>query len=162
VQCRRAFTQAFTVGLWDASLHGRVKEGTWRRALRGLHDSVYACPACLSTSFYDPEQPRQWCWQCGQPLAVPCRLQAPGGALVLAEGAVVTSHHLNRDHGYRDACARVERHPRDRGHLVMRNLTDRAWVITWPEAGPRAIAPGELVAVRPMIIEYGTGRARIV
>ena len=39
-QCRRVFTQAFTAGLHDASLNGRVTEGTWRRALLGLHDCV--------------------------------------------------------------------------------------------------------------------------
>jgi DNA-binding helix-hairpin-helix protein with protein kinase domain len=161
LQCRRVFTQAFTVGLWDASLHGRVKEGTWRRALLNLHDSVHPCPSCMATSFYDPEQPRQWCWQCGQPLTVPYRLKAPGGAVVLAEGAVVTSHHLNRDHGYRDACARVEPHPVEQGRLVMRNLTERVWVITPRAEEPRRVAPGQLLAVRPMVIEYGTGRARI-
>jgi DNA-binding helix-hairpin-helix protein with protein kinase domain len=161
VQCRRAFIRAFTVGLWDASLHGRVKEGTWRRALLSLHDSVYPCPTCGATSFYDPEQPGQRCWQCGVPLAVPNRLEAPGGAVVLAEGAVVTSHHLYRDHGYREARARVEPHPRELGRLVMRNMTERTWAIVPDNEPPRGVAPGQLLAVRPMIIDYGIGRARI-
>jgi eukaryotic-like serine/threonine-protein kinase len=39
-QCRRVFTRAFTAGLHDASLNGRVTEGTWRRVLLGLHDAV--------------------------------------------------------------------------------------------------------------------------
>ena len=33
-QCRRVFTRAFTAGLHDASLNGRVTEGTWRRGSR--------------------------------------------------------------------------------------------------------------------------------
>src|SRR5947208_1652413 len=45
-QCRRVFTRAFTAGLHDPSLNGRVTEGTWRRVLLALQDSMYDCPAC--------------------------------------------------------------------------------------------------------------------
>lgn len=41
----------------------------------------------------------------------PPLLQAPGGTLVLAEGAIVTSHHLNRDRDHHAACAAIEPHP---------------------------------------------------
>ena len=51
-QCRRVFTRAFTAGLHDASLNGRVTEGTWRRVLVGLHDCVCGCPACGAALFY--------------------------------------------------------------------------------------------------------------
>ena len=70
-QFRRVFTQAFTMGLHEASLPGRVTESTWRRALLSLHDSVAPCPACGAAAFYDQERPDQRCWGCHQPLPVP-------------------------------------------------------------------------------------------
>ena len=96
-QCRRVFTRAFTAGLHDASLNGRVTEGTWRRVLLGLHDCVCGCPACDAALFYDPEQAGPCCWNCSAPLPVPVTLKVRGSLLVLSEGAVLTSHHLNRD-----------------------------------------------------------------
>ena len=120
---RRVFTRAFTVGLHDASLYGRVKEGTWRRALLSLHDSVSSCPNCGYATFYDSERPDRPCWNCHRTLPVPPRLELPGGTLVLSEGATVTSHHLNRDRGYSKTCAVVEPHPGRPGRVVLRNLT---------------------------------------
>jgi hypothetical protein len=110
-QCRRVFTRAFTAGLHDASLNGRVTEGTWRRVLLGLHDCVCGCPACRAALFYDPEQAGQCCWNCSAPLPVPVTLKLQGSLLVLSEGAMLTSHHLNRDRDYRKACAVVEPDP---------------------------------------------------
>src|SRR5690242_2109923 len=77
-QCRRVFIRAFTAGLQDASLNGRVTEGTWRRVLLGLHDCVCACPACGAALFYDPEQAGQCCWSCSAPLPVPSRSSSRG------------------------------------------------------------------------------------
>jgi eukaryotic-like serine/threonine-protein kinase len=59
-QCRRVFTQAFTAGLHDASLNGRVIESAWRRMLQSLHDSVFSCPAAArrcSTTRNSPSSP---------------------------------------------------------------------------------------------------------
>jgi eukaryotic-like serine/threonine-protein kinase len=64
---RRVFERAFTTGLHDASLYGRVKESTWRRALLSLQDNVSTCPGCGAAVFYDPERPDQRCWSCRQP-----------------------------------------------------------------------------------------------
>ena len=102
-QFRGVFTRAFTTGLHDASLYGRVTEGTWRRALLRLNDSVSTCPQCRAAVFFDSEQSAQRCWDCGAALPVPPRLYLPGGALVLTEGALVTRHHLYRDREYRAA-----------------------------------------------------------
>ena len=58
-QFRRVFTQAFTAGLRDASLYGRVTEGTWRRVLLGLHDCVCAARAAVRRCSTIQEQPKQ-------------------------------------------------------------------------------------------------------
>jgi DNA-binding helix-hairpin-helix protein with protein kinase domain len=159
---RRIFTRAFTVGLHDATLYGRVKEGTWRRALLILHDSVAACPNCGAAIFYDSERPDQPCWGCRQPLPVPPRLEVPGGNLVLSEGAELTSHHLHRDRDYRKVLAVVERHPGRPDQVVLRNRMDRTWTVAPDGEDPKAVAPSLRLAVRPMRIDFGGVQGRIL
>jgi serine/threonine protein kinase len=160
-QTRRAFTQAFTKGLRDASLDARVLEGTWRRVLLGLHDSVSACAGCNAPVYYDLEQTGQPCWHCHGALPAPPTLTAPGGTLVLSEGAIVSSHHLYRDHKHRAACASVEPHPGRPGRVVLRNLTDKTWTMVADGEEPKRVAPSQRLAVRPMRIDFGTVRGRI-
>jgi eukaryotic-like serine/threonine-protein kinase len=159
---RRVFIRAFTVGLHDASLYGRVKEGTWRRALLGLHDSVSACPGCGAAAFYDQERPDQRCWSCRKILPVPPRLEMPGGTLVLSEGAVVTNHHLYRDRGYRSICAAVEQHPGRPGRVVLRNMSEKIWTVVPEGEEAKRVAPSVRVAVRPMLIDFGDAQGRIL
>jgi serine/threonine protein kinase len=159
---RRVFIRAFTVGLHDASLYGRVKESSWRRALLSLGDSVSACPGCGAATFYDPEQPGQRCWGCHQPLPVPPRAELPGGTLVLSDGAVLTSHHLRRDRGYRTTCAVVEQHPGRPGRVVLRNMTGQTWTVAPEGEQPKRVAPSVRLGVRPMLIDFGGVQGRIV
>jgi len=161
-QCRRVFTRAFTAGLRDASLNGRVTEGTWRRVLLGLHDCVCGCPACRAALFYDPEQARPCCWNCSAPLPVPVTLKLRGSLLVLSEDAVLTSHHLNRDRDYRTACAVVEADPRQPGRSVLRNLTARTWTVVPDGEEPKRVAPDQRLGIRPMRIDFGPARGQIL
>ena len=84
------------------------------------------------------------------------------GTLVLSAGAAVTRHHLYRDRGYRQTCAVVEPHPGRPGELVLRNLTGVTWTVV-PEGEPaKPVAPGVRLGVRPMRIDFGDARGRIV
>lgn len=159
---RRVFTRAFTVGLRDPSLYGRVKEGTWRRALLSLHDSVSSCACCGAVTFYDPDRPDQRCWGCQQPLGVPPRLEVPGGTLVLSEGAVLTRHHLYRDRDYQQPCGLVEPHPGRPGRVVLRNMTDKIWMVVPEGEEPKRVVPSQRVGVRPMRIDFGGVRGRML
>jgi serine/threonine protein kinase len=161
-ECRRVFTQAFTRGLRDASLSGRVIEGTWRRTLLRLHDSVSECADCGAAVFYDADQPGQACWRCRRVLPRPSMLKAPGGSLVLSEGAVITRHHLFRDREHHLTCAAVEPHPGRPGRVVLRNLTERTWRVVPDGEGPKLVTPSQRLAVRPMEIDFGDAQARIV
>ena len=161
-QCRRVFTRAFTTGLRDASLNGRVTEGTWRRVLLDLHDSVYTCPACRAALFYDPEQAGQRCWNCSAVLPVPVTLRLRGSLLVLSEGAVLTSHHLNRDRDYRKICAVVEPGPRQPGRAVLRNLTSRTWTVLPDGEEAKRVVPNQRLGIRPMRIDFGPARGQIL
>jgi eukaryotic-like serine/threonine-protein kinase len=159
--CRRVFTQAFTKGLHDASLSGRVLEGTWRRTLLCLHDSVSTCMNCAAPVYYDLEHPGQRCWRCREILPAPPTLKVPGGTLVLSEGATLTSHHLSRDRNHRTACAVVEAHPGRPGRVVLRNLTDKTWTVEPDGEERKRVAPSQRLAVRPMLIDFGTARGQI-
>ncbi len=159
---RMVFTRAFTTGLRDASLHGRVIEGTWRRALLRLSDCMWACPHCRVSVLYDAERPAQRCWGCHTALPVPPRLSLPGGTLVLAEGAVVTRHHLYRDRDYRTEQATVEPRPGRAGDLVLRNLMQAPWRVTPDGEEPKTVAPGQRLAVRPMEIDFDGVPGRIL
>jgi eukaryotic-like serine/threonine-protein kinase len=159
---RQVFTQAFSSGLADASLQGRVTEGIWRRALTRLSDSVTTCPRCTAAVFHDPDNHGRPCWSCHAPLPVPQMLKLPGGTLVLCEGAAVTSHHLARDRDHRTVRATVEPHPADATRLILRNQTDQPWRVLPEGEDVKTVGPGQRLAVRPMTIAFQPGiRGRI-
>jgi eukaryotic-like serine/threonine-protein kinase len=81
---------------------------------------------------------------------------------VLSEGAVLTSHHLNRNRDYRTACAVVGPGPRQPGRVVLRNLTDRTWTVVADGEEPKRVAPNQRLGVRPMRIDFGPARGRIL
>lgn len=152
---RDLFTRAFTTGLTDASLSGRITEGVWRKALLRLHDSVSVCPTCSAARFYDPDEPDAPCWSCHNPAPPPPTLELASSSIVLSEGATVTAHHLRRNRDYQTIEAVVEPHPRDPAAVVLRNRSTVTWTVS-PEGEPTdQVLPGQRLAVRPMTIAFG-------
>jgi len=149
------FIQAFTVGLRDASLSGRVTEGVWRRALLRLRDCVSVCRDCHAAVFYDADDPEHRCWRCNQAPPAPPLLSIPGHTIALVEGAVVTRHHLLRDRDHTTPVAVVEAHPRAPGQVVMRNLSEHPWTIVPTGEERRLVVPNQRMAVRAMAIDLG-------
>ncbi|HEX5297108.1 MAG TPA: hypothetical protein VFW50_08985, partial [Streptosporangiaceae bacterium] len=112
--------------------------------------------------FYDPEQAGQRCWNCSAVLPVPVTLRLRGSLLVLSEGAVLTSHHLNRDRDYRKVCAVVEPGPRQPGRAVLRNLTGRTWTVLPDGEEAKRVVPNQRLGIRPMRIDFGPARGQIL
>jgi eukaryotic-like serine/threonine-protein kinase len=81
---------------------------------------------------------------------------------VLSGGAALTSHSLNRDRDYRNACALVEPDPRQPGRVVLRNLTDRTWTVVPDGEEAKRVAPNQRLGVRPMHIDFGPARGQIL
>ncbi|WP_051944494.1 protein kinase domain-containing protein [Streptacidiphilus rugosus] len=159
---RQAFTRAFTVGLRDASLGGRVTEGVWRRVLQRLHDSVWSCPRCGAEVFHDQERPGGTCWACQAPLPVPPLLRLPAGrVLVLGERAVLTDLHLTGGRGVATVVGRVEPHPGRPGQVVLRNVGDHPWRVVPDGETMKAVQPGQRLGVRPMTVDFGAARGWI-
>jgi len=158
---REIFVQAFTTGLHDASLHGRVTEGVWRRNILRLHDCASMCPACTAALFWDPDEPETACWHCQGVPPPPAVLEINGHLLVLSEGATLTSHHLTRDRNYRSVAGLVEHHPAQPGAFVLRNMSPTAWTLVPDGEEPKTVVPGQRLAVREMSIDFGVARGRI-
>jgi DNA-binding helix-hairpin-helix protein with protein kinase domain len=158
---REVFERAFTVGLGDTSGTARVSEGVWRRALLRLGDCVSAC-SCKASVFYDASDPGAVCWNCGHVPPRPPVLQLPGGAVVLSEGGAVTVHHLRRNRDYDTVIGAVEAHPSVPGQVVLRNVGTETWTMKPAGEPPKRVEPARRLAVRPMTIDFGTVRGRIL
>jgi DNA-binding helix-hairpin-helix protein with protein kinase domain len=154
------FTRAFTTGLMDASLTGRITAGEWRGALARLSDSVAEC-RCTAAVFYDRDNPGQKCWNCNDSLEVPPLLELSGNTIVLCPDAVVTSHHLNRDKRHDSHEAIVESYPGRPNELTLRNLSASSWTVELEEGGQKIVEPAQRLHVRPMTINFGPTRGTI-
>jgi DNA-binding helix-hairpin-helix protein with protein kinase domain len=153
-QLRDLFVRTFTVGLHDASLGGRVTEGVWRRALTRLADTVSVC-VCGASVFWDPDDRAKPCWHCGAVPPAPHLLELPGHLVVLAEGAVLTSRHLQREGDYDTVRGVVEPYPGHPGELLVRNLSTDPWTVRLPGEGERRVGAGQRLRVRPLDIDFG-------
>jgi DNA-binding helix-hairpin-helix protein with protein kinase domain len=166
----RLFTQAFTIGLTEATLSARVLASTWRDALLQVSDLCQVCPTCAAALVHDPENPRKACWSCGNvPAAVAqLRLRSPrrtlltaaGHPVLLIPGAMLCSHHVMNDRDYDTSVAQIETHPR--AGLVLRNRSAVTWTAHPEDDGPRLVAPGQAFALRTAMIDFGATRGDIV
>jgi DNA-binding helix-hairpin-helix protein with protein kinase domain len=154
------FVRAFTTGLKDASLSGRITEGEWRRALARLSDCVSVC-SCTAAVFWDPANPHIRCWNCGTAVATPPLLEVAGRRLALSEGATLTPSHLSHGNDYLTPIGLVERHPRQPQQVVLRNLSDLPWTVEPQGEGVKSVAPGQRLGVRTMTIRFGNVRGSI-
>ena len=158
---RAVFERAFTSGLRDPAGLGRVTEGVWRRALTRLSDCVWIC-SCQAAVFYDPDDPGSRCWNCHQVPPRPQLLTLPGATLVLAQGAVITAHHVSRNRDYDTVIGVVENHPFQPGELVVRNVGARPWTMTPVGETAKIVEPDRRLGVRPMSIDFGSARGKII
>jgi eukaryotic-like serine/threonine-protein kinase len=160
---RQLFQRAFTSGLTDATLGGRVIDGVWRRALSRLSDCISVCPACRAAVFWDPGDPDLACWRCHVVPPPPARLELGGHRLVLAEGTMLSRHHVAHDGNRRDAVGVVEAHPDlDGGQLVLRNLSEQEWSVTTADGVTKRLATNRCLKVRPVSIDFGPRTGQIV
>jgi DNA-binding helix-hairpin-helix protein with protein kinase domain len=154
------FVRAFTTGLKDASLSGRITEGEWRLALTRLSDCVSVC-SCTAAVFRDPGNPGLRCWNCGGAPPPPALLAVAGRTLALSEGAILTSNHLSTGSDYLTPIGLVERNPRQPQQMVLRNLGNAPWTVQPRGEDVKSVQPGQRLGVRPMTIRFGNVRGSI-
>jgi len=56
----------------------------------------------------------------------------------------------------------VEPHPGRPGRVVLRNLTDRTWVVGPDGEEPKRVAPSQRLGVRPLYIDFGAVKGQIL
>jgi DNA-binding helix-hairpin-helix protein with protein kinase domain len=161
---QKLFIQAFTVGLRDASLGGRVLAGTWRDALAQMHDLCMVCANCSAALVYDPDQPNRGCWHCATvPIRPPIlRLRGGRSSVLLADRAVLTNHHVANDRDYDTVAAVVESHPRAPSGLVLRNRSKLTWTTQPTGESRKAVEPGQAFAIRTASVNFGAVSGEIV
>ena len=91
----------------------------------------------------------------------PPLLQVPGGTVVLADGANITSHHLHRDRNHDSVIGMVEAHPTKPGEVVLRNVGPDNWVMTPEGESAITVASKRRLGVRTMVIDFGSVKGRI-
>jgi DNA-binding helix-hairpin-helix protein with protein kinase domain len=158
---QKLFIKSFTTGLHDPTLTGRLTEGVWRRGLYRLADCVWQCGNCQAAIFFDLGDAGHPCWGCGLVPPPPPLLMLPGHTLVLADGAVLTGRHLKQAGAADKVLAAAETDPRYPGAILLRNLTDGAWIVEPDGEEKKQVRPRQRLLVRPMIMELAGMRAEI-
>ena len=160
---QRQFVQAFTQGLSDATLGGRVLSNTWRDTFVALSDLCAVCPHCTAAIVLDPAEPERRCWHCNRvmPKLPSLRLRGGRSTVLLVPNAMVSNAHLGVDRDFDTAAAIVEVHPRVPSGVVLRNKSTTAWFAQPTGEEARLVEPGQAFAVRPGTINFGTARGEI-
>lgn len=157
---RRLFTQAFTEGL-APSLTGRVMEGRWRRAMLRLADSIFVCQ-CRAALIYDSDNPAKPCWQCGDIPNPPVMLTMAGGNVVLCDGSTISAFHLDKKGSHEEIVGRIEIPRNTSVHtMAIRNVSSKTWTVVPEGEDKKSVEPEQLLGVRPMTLNFGSGVGRI-
>jgi hypothetical protein len=88
-------------------------------------------------------------------------LTLPGHTVVLADGAVLTGRHLKQPRAAGQVLAAAETDPRYPGAVMLRNLTDRVWVVEPTGEEKKQVKPRQRLLVRSMIMDLAGIRAEI-
>ena len=160
---RDLFTRAFTVGLREPSLASRILPARWRDAMASVHDLASLCANCGVALIHDPEDPAKPCWYCGviPPQRPLLRLRQGREIVLLAEGAVLSNHHVTGDRDYDGLAAVVEAHPRAPYGLLLRNRTTSTWRVHPAGETAKEVVPEDAFAIRNARITFGRTHGEI-
>jgi len=151
---RAMFLRAFTEGLTQPAR--RVTEGEWQNLFLSLKDSLVSCPHCRAENFSSVDNLPATCWHCRReiPPAPSLRIQRPWGniSLTLSLGTTLISRHILHPNGTDDGSrviGKVVPHPAIPGAAGIRNLSESAWNVIFPDGITADVPPGRAVPLNP-------------
>jgi DNA-binding helix-hairpin-helix protein with protein kinase domain len=129
---KKMFTETFIEAVHQPARRKRLTD--WQRLFLELEANAPTC-ACGAANLWDGATKPLKCWKCQKeiPLGLALRVKQghSGDSVLLAyPGAELRRHHLDVtrfDGAPRQALGRVEPHPQQPGHLILRNLSDKPW-----------------------------------
>lgn len=164
---QQVFTQIFTEGVSRPDRRQRLTD--WQRVFLELEANTLAC-GCGAVNLWDSVSQPLLCWKCRQAIPLPLCLRVKHGhsadSLLLARtGAALRRHHLDVSrfgHEASDSLGRIEPHPNQPGHVILRNLSTETWsyqtgeqLLSMAPQQARALMPGvELtLGTRTVLVE---------
>lgn len=164
---QQVFTQVFTEGVSRPDRRQRLMD--WQRLFLELEANALTC-GCGAINVWDSSTQPLLCWKCRKPIPLRLVLRVKHGhsadSLLLARpDAELRRHHLDVSrfgHEAGEVVGRVEPHPKEAGHVILRNLSTETWhyqmngqLLPMTPQQARALMPGvELtVANRSMVVE---------
>ena len=146
------FTQTFTDGVHQPAKRKRL--GDWRRLFLELEANAPTC-ACGAINLWDGESRPLACWRCERAIPLGLCLVTDHGhsghtVLLAYPGATLRRHHLDTaglNGASTEPMATLEPHPKESGHLVVRNRGATTWGYLAPHGQLLELAPGQARAL---------------
>lgn len=153
-ELREMFTRAFSEGLKDPDR--RVTEGEWQGLFSQIKDRIVSCPRCRAENFTGSCGEIGPCWHCQAEITLPpvLSIRRPSGTvpLLLSLGTTLRRRHIAsvspQDDGA-EIVGKVVPHPTIAGAAGIRNLSETAWQISFPEGRVAEVPPGRAVPLHP-------------
>lgn len=147
---QKTFTQSFTVGLKEPAR--RVTEGEWQGLFLQLKDGTITCPHDKAENIWENGATTLNCWYCKKPIPLPPKLVLTNVAgkhfLLLTKEAKILKRHVNpaiREEDATTVIGQVAQNPNNLQVWGIRNLSDTAWKVTFPDGGTKEILPQKAV-----------------
>ena len=150
------FTETFVEAVHDPSRRKRLYD--WQRLFLEMEANAPTC-GCGAVNLWDGASRTLTCWKCRRDLPLGLVLRVRQGTagdcwLLAYPGAQLRRHHFDlsrfSDNSI-EALGRIESHPREVGHVILRNLTNMDWGYVIPGGEIIDIKPGQARALMPGI-----------
>lgn len=119
----------------------RLTELQWLSVITAVRDAIVICPHCLGESFIDVEKDENKCMQCMHPIKSSNTLVIENRKLALTPDS---KFFIDRDD-----VADILVHKSPSGQtLMLKNLTEKQWLVETPSGNSKVLNPNESMPVR--------------
>lgn len=119
----------------------RLTELQWLSVITSIRDSLIICPHCMGETFIEPDCDSNKCMQCHRPITIQNKLIIEDRELALTPDS---KYYINRD----DVADILVHLSSDQKTLLMKNLTEKQWLVETPSGKSKILSPQESMPVR--------------